>query len=332
MNKFILIALLAINSVYSIRYKCMDKIGAAPTGKCLVADYLDTRYVSKCKTGLVCDFAGSIDEDYDVTEVANWGQCIAVKIPGAVGQVCADSAECGSNNCANLACAEQADERCNNDFGCAAGRFCAEDGYCQNLRLSGAKCAESKECPPYNVCNSGRCTKIGEVGSGGVSNDLDEDFANIVCEHGVTNESGECKKISDESTNYCVYDSVNSIYTHTVTFDDGSTRTTECRTNILTGAPYPAINIAKQNAFDNYKAAISNNPKGNADSIWEFKNNRIHGDNKEVKAALTAYLYPELADGDDDAVCVRNYMQQYILSSNNIKFSKIMILLFALFI
>ena len=56
MNKFILISLLALNFVYSERYKCMDKLAVAPQGKCLVEDFLDTRYVTKCKTGLVCDF------------------------------------------------------------------------------------------------------------------------------------------------------------------------------------------------------------------------------------------------------------------------------------
>ena len=238
-----------------------------------------------------------------------------------------------SNNCANLKCAEQADERCNNDLSCAAGRFCGEDGYCQDLRNSGEKCVESKECPPYNVCNRGRCTKIGEIGSGGVANDLDEKFNAIVCEHGIMNDSGECKKIIDEETNYCKYDKDKEKYYHTVIYDDNTSSKTECRTNILTGAPYPNWNLEKQNAFDNYKSAIAKYPKGNTDSIWEFKNNRIHGDKKEVKAALTAYLYPELAnDGDDEAVCVRNFMQQYTLSSNKINISKIMILLFALFI
>jgi len=331
MNKFILIALLAFNSVYSVRYKCMDKLAVAPVGKCLVIDFLDIRYVSKCKTGLVCDFA---EPDDDTENPANWGQCVPVKIPGAVGQICADNAECQSNNCANLKCAEQADERCNNDLGCAAGRFCSEDGYCQDLRISGEKCVSSKECPPYNVCNRGRCTKIGELGgNGGVSNDLDDKFKAIVCEHGIMNDSGECKKIVDEESNYCKFDKDDSKYYHTVIYDDNTSSKTECRTNILTGAPYPNWNLEKQNAFDNYKAAVAKYPKGNTDSIWEFKNNRIHGDKKEVKAALTAYLYPELSnDGDDEAVCVRNFMQQYTLSSNKINISKIMILLLALII
>ena len=326
MNKFILISLLALNFVYSERYKCMDKLAVAPQGKCLVEDFLDTRYVTKCKTGLVCDYS----EDEDV-QLANWGQCVPVKIPGAVGQICADSAECMSHNCANLACAEQADERCTNDLACAAGRFCGEDGYCQDLRVSGAKCDDSKECPPYNICNSNRCTKIGEIGSGAAANDLDDMFLAIACENGIINEAKECKKIIDEKHNYCEFN--NGRYEHTVIFDDGSQATRECRTNILTGAPYPAWNIEKQNAFGKYKDAIAKNPKGNADSIWEFKNNRIHGDNKDVKAALIAYVYPELAnDGDDEAVCVRNFMQQWRLSSNKINISKIMILLFALII
>ena len=326
MNKFILISLLALNFVYSERYKCMDKLAVAPQGKCLVEDFLDTRYVTKCKTGLVCDYS----EDEDV-QLANWGQCVPVKIPGAVGQICADSAECMSHNCANLACAEQADERCTNDLACAAGRFCGEDGYCQDLRISGAKCLYSKECPPYNICNARRCTKIGEIGSGAASNDLDDMFLAIACENGIINEAKECKKIVDEKHNYCEFN--NGRYEHTVIFDDGSQATRECRTNILTGAPYPAWNIEKQNAFGKYKDAIAKNPKGNADSIWEFKNNRIHGDNKDVKAALIAYVYPELAnDGDDEAVCVRNFMQQWRLSSNKINISKIMILLFALII
>ena len=329
MNKFILIALLALNSVYSKRYKCMDKLAVAPQGKCLVEDFLDTRYVTKCKTGLVCDFVEN-DED---NENPKWGQCVPVKIPGAVGQICADSAECLSHNCANLACAEQADERCTTNFACAAGRFCGEDGYCQDLRISGAKCFESKECPPYNICNAGRCTKIGEIGSGAASNDLDEMFQAIACENGIINDGGECKKIVDETHNYCEFNKDDGKYYHTVKFDDGSSATRECRTNILTGAPYPAWNIEKQNAFGNYKDAIAKNPKGNADSIWEFKNNRIHGDNKDVKAALITYVYPELAnDGDDEAVCVRNFMQQWRLSSNKISISKIMILLFALII
>ena len=326
MNKFILISLLALNFVYSERYKCMDKLAVAPQGKCLVEDFLDTRYVTKCKTGLVCDYS----EDEDV-QLANWGQCVPVKIPGAVGQICADSAECMSHNCANLACAEQADERCTNDLACAAGRFCGEDGYCQDLRISGAKCLYSKECPPYNICNAGRCTKIGEIGSGAASNDLEDMFLAIACENGIIDENGKCKKIVDESHNYCEFN--NGKYYHTVKFDDGSQATRECRTNILTGAPYPAWNIEKQNAFGKYKDAIAKNPKGNTDSIWEFKNNRIHGDNKEVKAALIAYVYPELSnDGDDEAVCVRNFMQQWKLSSNKISISKIMILLFALII
>ena len=330
MNKFILIALLAFNSVYSIRYKCMDKLAVAPAGKCLVIDYLDVRYVSKCKTGLVCDFAEPSDEEE--VNIANWGQCVPVKIPGAVGQICADNAECQSHNCANLKCAEQADERCTNSLGCAPGRFCGEDGYCQDLKISGEKCVSSNECPPYNVCNRNRCTKIGEVGSGGISNDLDEKFNAIVCEHGILNDSQECKKIVDEESNYCKFDKTDNKYYHTVIFDDGTSSKTECRTNILTGAPYPKWNLEKQNAFDNYKAAVAKYPKGNTDSIWDFKNNRIHGDNKEVKAALTAYLYPELSGGDEEAVCVRNFMQQYTLSSNKINVSKIMILLFALFI
>ena len=330
MNKFILIALLALNSVYSERYKCMDKLAVAPQGKCLVEDFLDTRYVSKCKTGLVCDFEEK--EEDEVNEDPKWGQCVPVKIPGAVGQICADSAECLSHNCANLACAEQADERCTTNFACAAGRFCGEDGYCQDLRISGAKCFESKECPPYNICNAGRCTKIGEIGSGAASNDLSDELKAIACENGIMNEGGDCKKIIDEKNNYCEYDSTQGKYYHTVIYDDGSQSTRECRTNLLTGAPYPNWNIEKQNAFGNYKAAIGNNPKGNADSIWDFKNNRLHGDNKDVKAALIAYLYPELSGGDDETVCVRNFFQQWKLSSNKISISKIMILLFALII
>jgi hypothetical protein len=327
MNKFIILALIAINSVYSLKYKCMDKLAVAPQGKCMVVDYLDTVYVTKCKTGLMCD---SDLEEGD----ANWGQCVPVKLPGTAGQVCADNAECMSNNCANLACAEQPDETCSNALACGLGRFCGNDGYCQNIREYGAKCDVSNECPPYSVCNLGRCTKIGEMGGGkGASHDLDNEiFKGIVCENGI-HDSGTCKKIVDEQTNYCEYDSSDSTYKHTVTFDDGTSATTECRTNLLTGAPYPALNLAKQYAFDNYKAAVANNPRGSADGVWDFKYNRIHGDNKDVKDALTAYLYPELADdGNEDAVCIRQYMAQVTLSSNKINVSKILILLFALFI
>ena len=326
MNKFIILALIAINSVYSVKYKCMDKLAVPPAGKCIVTDYLDTRYVTKCKTGLVCDFN---EEEGN----ANWGQCVPVKVPGTAGQICADNAECMSNNCANLACAEQTDETCSNSLACGLGRFCGVDGYCQDIKEHGAKCSESSECPPYNVCNLGRCTKIGEMGNDkGAGNDLDEDLRGIVCENGI-HVAGTCKKIVDEINNYCLYESNDGKYYHEVKFDDGSSAKQECRTNLLTGAPYPVINLAKQNAFDNYKAAVAKYPKGNADSVWEFKNNRIHGDNKEVKDALTAYLYPELAgDGNEETVCIRQYMAQYRLSSNKINVSKILILLFVLFI
>ena len=108
MNKFIIIAILALSYVSAQRYRCMDKLDGSPAGKCLVVDNIGIYYVSSCKTGKVCDY----NEDENDPNWSNWGQCKSFKLPGFDGQACTSNEECLSNNCDGTSCAEKSGGVC----------------------------------------------------------------------------------------------------------------------------------------------------------------------------------------------------------------------------
>ena len=337
MNKFIIIAILALSYVSAQRYRCMDKLDGSPAGKCLVVDYIGIYYVSSCKTGKVCDYV----ED----EVAGYGQCTNFKLPGFDGQACSNNEECLSNNCDGTKCAEKVSGFngdvgiCINDLACEKGKFCNEDGYCEALRSG--ECEFSNQCKPYHVCNfneagEGTCVKVGTLNSGTPVNiyDLPDEYKGLVCKGGYVNSDGKCDRITkDDDIKYTGGD-----YEMTVSLEFGLTgnavETVDFRTNVLTGAPYPEWNKKKSDAMSKYISEVNDNERDDDDGVWAFGLNRLTGDKKKVKEALIKYIYPELYDDEDDdeIECVRKYMQQITLSSKSINISKYLLLLVALFL
>ena len=333
MNKFIIIAILALSYVSAQRYRCMDKLDGSPAGKCLVVDYIGIYYVSSCKTGKVCDYV----ED----EVAGWGQCTNFKLPGFDGQACTSNEECLSNNCDGTKCAEKVSGYdgdvgiCINDLACEKGKFCNEDGLCKPIHSG--ECDFSNECQPYHVCNFndkgvGTCVKVGSLDTNSyVYNDLPDEYKGLVCKGGYVNRESKCDRITaDGDIKYTGGD-----YEMTVTLESGLTdETIDFRTNVLTGAPYPEWNKKKSDAISNYLSEVDDNKRDDDDGVWAFGTNRLTGDKKKVKEALIKYIYPELYDDEDDdeIECVRKYMQQITLSSKSINISKYLLLLVALFL
>ena len=230
MNKFIIIAILALSYVSAQRYRCMDKLDGSPAGKCLVVDYIGIYYVSSCKTGKVCDYV----ED----EVAGWGQCTNFKLPGFDGQACTSNEECWSNNCDGTKCAEKVSGYdgdvgiCINDLACEKGKFCNEDGLCKPIHSG--ECDFSNECQPYHVCNFndkgvGTCVKVGSLDTNSyVYNDLPDEYKGLVCKGGYVNRESKCDRITaDGDIKYTGGD-----YEMTVTLESGLTdETNDFRTN-----------------------------------------------------------------------------------------------------
>ena len=335
MNKFIIIAILALSYVSAQRYRCMDKLDGSPAGKCLVVDNIGIYYVSSCKTGKVCDY----DDNVDDPNWSNWGQCKSFKLPGFDGQACTSNEECLSNNCDGTSCAEKSGGVCINDLACEKGKYCDDvDGKCKSIKKSGEECKSSNECKPYHVCNyesdkaeKGTCTKVGTVDSGKVSiiYDLPEEYKAIACSGGFITSGNICAKINSEDDPK--YDS--GELTMVVHTDQGD-QTVEFRESVLTGAPYPEWNEKKSKAMSKYLSEVKDNDRDDDDGVWQFGSNRVTGDKKKVKEALIKYIYPELYDDEDDdeIECVRKYMQQITLSSKSINISKYLLLLVALFL
>jgi len=329
MNKFIIIAILALSYVSAQRYRCMDKLDGSPAGKCLVIDYLGIYYVSSCKTGKVCDDV----EDNTV----GWAQCTNFKLPGFDGQACTDNAECLSNNCDGTKCAQK-DNYCINDLACEKGKYCDENGECKDIKGSGQECERSTECNPYYICNKenetddyGKCVKVGDLARGSlVYNDMPSEYEALVCYSGYKNSDNKCDKIVEDKSPTFNYGELKM----TVTLESGVNEDIEFRENLLTGAPYPEWNTKKQDAFSKYISAVNDNKRDPDKGIWAFGTNRVTGDKKKVKEALIKYVYPELYDDEDDdeIECVRKYMQQVTLSSKSINISKYLLLLVALFL
>ena len=354
MNKFIIIAILALSYVSAQRYRCMDKLDGSPAGKCLVVDNIGIYYVSSCKTGKVCDY----NEDVDDPNWSNWGQCKSFKLPGFDGQACTSNEECLSNNCDGTSCAEKSVQKeengpvfgvCINDLACEKGKFCNSDGICEKFKDANQNCKKSNECKPYHVCNydsaldpdpekrkyqSGTCVKVGSLDSGSKSfiNDLPEDYKAIACKGGFITSGNICAKITgEENPSYDNGELTMTVHIDTDKVDD---QTVEFRENVLTGAPYPEWNKKKSDAMSKYLSEVNDNDRDDDDGVWEFGSNRVTGDKKKVKEALIKYIYPELSDDEDDdeIECVRKYMQQITLSSKSINISKYLLLLVALFL
>lgn len=329
MNKFIIIAILALSYVSAQRYRCMDKLDGSPTGKCLVIDYLGIYYVSSCKTGKVCDDV----EDNSI----GWAQCTNFKLPGFDGQACTDNAECLSNNCDGTKCKEK-DGLCINDLACEKGKFCNSIGVCQDLRGTNQECLRSNECNPYHICNRenkndelGKCVKVGSLGIGSlVLNDMPSEYEALVCYSGFKNSNEKCDKIVEDNTPTYRYGEL----IMKVPLESNDEEEIDFRENILTGAPYPEWNLKKQQAFSKYISEVNDNKRDPDKGVWDFGANRVTGDKKKVKEALIKYIYPELYDDEDDdeIECVRKYMQQVTLSSKSINISKYLLLLVALFL
>ena len=345
MNKFIIIAILALSYVSAQRYRCMDKLDGSPAGKCLVVDNIGIYYVSSCKTGKVCDY----NEDVDDPNWSNWGQCKSFKLPGFDGQACTSNEECLSNNCDGTSCAEKSVQKkkngpvfgvCINDLACEKGKFCNSNGICEKFSSDANKnCERSNECKPYHVCNFesdtatlGTCVKVGSLESGRLSfiRDLSEDYKAIACKGGFITSGNICAKITDNGTPT----PENGELTMTVSTDNQGNQPVEFRENVLTGAPYPEWNKKKSEAMSNYLKEVNDNGRDDDDGVWDFGSNRLTGDKKKVKEALIKYIYPELSDDEDDdeIECVRKYMQQITLSSKSINISKYLLLLVALFL
>ena len=331
MNKFIIIAILALSYVSAQRYRCMDKLDGSPAGKCLVVDNIGIYYVSSCKTGKVCDY----NEDENDPNWSNWGQCTSFKLPGFDGQACTSNEECLSNNCDGTSCAEKGGGVCINDLACEKGKYCDTDGFCKSIH--GDECRFSSECKPYHVCNfdstgKGSCVKVGSLDTNSdVNNDLPDEYKAIVCKGGYVNSNSQCDRITNDNTPE--YKGGELILKPTL--ESGITdEVIEFRTNVLTGAPYPEWNKKKSDAMSKYISEVNNNGREDDDGVWEFGRNRLTGDKKKVKEALIKYLYPELYDDEDDdeIECVRKYMQQIELSSKSINISKYLLLLVALFL
>ena len=333
-------------------FRSMDKLDGSPTDRCLVQDINRISYVKKCKKGKYCQIFKNPNEDSDYGYIQ--GMCVNFKMPLFVDDPCLSNEECLTQNCDDGKCAKQ--EFCLNDNQCEKGYYCDihrlnkndNTHSCLKMIDEDNECFSNEECGKFMLCNYDRneenrdigiCKTIGSIETGPVKvfingkNSTDNKFDKYLCKSGII-EDGECSnKTYDDISLLC--DNSNKTCKDNISI--------ECKFNPIEKNYYCPIKKQKI-AFEKYRSEIEKQAKKyeNDDKMWNWNNNRFHGDKKELKEYLFYYENPiftqyneEYNEGKDDkdALKVIEFLQQMYLNSNWIKANiKILFLIITIFL
>ena len=312
--------------------RSVEKLDASPTEKCLVQDENGISYVKKCKKGKYCN----IFENSGVIE----GVCVNFLLPLFVDDTCTSNEECLSQNCDNGKCKEP--DNCFNDLQCDYGKYCDihnpnDKTYkCKDLKEQDKDCYSNEECGKFMLCNYnktddkgnaiGICTKIASVVTDNEAcvvidgvKECDSELNKFLCENGQIY-NNKCLKLENDEIscedNYCKINDENDEYKF------------ECKFNPIANNYYCPYSNAQKNVFQKYKNEIVEQYKKyeNDDIMWNWNNNKLHADDKDLKELLFYAENPffakyntEIGSGkedDEDAIKVIEFLQQLSLSSN----------------
>ena len=309
----------------NVFFRSMEKLDASPTDRCLVQDINGISYVKKCKKGKYCQKFKN----------GNYiqGICVNFKLPLFVDDACLSNEECLSHNCDNGKCKEQ--DFCFNDNQCEKGKYCdmhKTDGNtykCTNMIKENEACYSSEECGKFMFCvkqsetdNQGNCKKIASEPEGSsvfvfVNGVHSEKYDKFICENGQIIRNICSNAANSEITcddNKCTIDS-----------------SIDCQYNPIENYYYCPYSNYQLTAFKKYKSEIDKQfgKYENDDLMWNWNNNRLHADKKELKEYLFYYENPIFTkynveyskDDDEDALDVVEFLQQMYLKSNWLKTS-----------
>ena len=345
--KIVFLFLFFTISLENYIFRSMKKLDGSPTDRCLVQDINGISYVKKCKKGKYCQIFSNEYSDYEQ------GICVNFKLPLFVDDPCLSNEECLTQNCDNGKCAEQI--FCLNDNQCEKGKYCDihkkndNNTYsCLEMLDEGGECFSNEECGKFMLCNyassegnnaKGKCTRIGSIENETVkliinnTNSSNSEMAKYLCKSGV---------IKNET---CINDNLDDIglLCNSSTNKCEDNNDFECKFNPIENNYYCPIKKQKI-AFEKYRTEIEKQfgKYENDDKMWNWNNNRLHGDKKELKEYLFYYENPiftkyntEYDEGNDDkdALKVIEFLQQMYLNSNWIKTNiKILFFIISMFL
>ena len=340
----------SISKIFS-RLKCVTSLTGGLLDSCYAKDVNNIAYVSKCKKGKICMNKNDMIESRSINNLEifqnvisdlNLGQCVPFPMPLFIDDACVVNEECASKNCDGGKCKEP--EFCTDDLQCDYGKFCdCHRNYgrtykCIKLQKEGNDCADHNDCGKFMLChkeendnqNGGTCMKIGSIPNGDKTNH------DMLCKSGFRIDR-ECREITENSICYSNSSDPNKFISN-YTLDDVSNNTKECKQIDIDDSYYPEYSRSKIEAFYDYKNLLDEeyDEMENDDVMWNWNNNRYHGDNKELKKKYFFYLHPEFYgkydNFDDEMDCIIDYLRQKELNISINKISKLLLLLFTLFL
>jgi len=345
----------SISKIFS-HLKCANTLAAQVTDSCLIKDINnDITYVSKCKKGKICISSEELKNTRSITknnlflnEISklNLGQCVPFIMPLFVGDSCAVNEECASKNCDGGKC-EVPKDFCYNHLQCDYGEYCElkknenEDGdhKCHKFKKEGQNCFEDAECGRFMICDYNEkilrnvCQKIGSVSIGSLVNN------EMSCKTGYINKNKNslyCKEITENEV--CKLDPSTSTYSAKIKLDDEDSESEPCSKNDLDGFYYTENSRNKIEAFYDYKSKLDElyDEMEDDEIMWNWNDNRYHGDNKELKTKYFFYKHPfyygKYQKDDDEMDCVIDFLKQRELNGKNNKISKFILMMFMLFL
>ena len=338
----LLFYLSSISKIFS-RLKCVTSLTGL-TDSCYAKDVNNIEYVSKCKKGNICINKNDMLESRSINNLEifqnvisdlNLGQCVPFPMPLFIDDACVVNEECASKNCDGGKCKEP--EFCTDDLQCDYGKFCDchrkndRTNKCIKLQKEGNDCADHNDCGKFMLCHkekghsAGHCTKIGSIANGNFA------IHDMLCKTGFRNTNDLCKEITENTI--CNENDKATIY-----LDDDEIEDVECKKIDIDDSYYPNVSRSKIEAFYDYKNLLDEeyDEMENDDVMWNWNNNRFHGDNKELKLKYFFYLHPEFYgkydNFDDEMDCIIDYLRQKELNISINKISKLLLLLFTLFL
>jgi hypothetical protein len=266
----------------------------------------------------------------------NLGQCVPFPMPLFVDDACTVNEECASKNCDGGKCKEP--EFCNNDLQCDYGKYCdmhnsdkeKNEYKCKEFKNENEECFDNNECGRFMLCNTectnckGNCKKIGSISNGEKVSD------EMLCKTGFKDFNDYCHEITENK----ICDKGSSQYY----LENNELNNYRCKKNEIDDSEYPINSRNKIEAFYDYKSKLDEefDEMENDDKMWNWNNNRLHGDKKELKLKYFFYKHPEYYGKyhkyDDEIDCIVDYLRQKELNSSINKMSKLLLLTFLLFL
>ena len=341
----ILFLLSSISKIFS-RFKCVSSLSGSLTDSCYAKDVNNgIVYVSKCKKGKICMTKDELLKTRSINNLElfqdglsnlNLGQCVPFPMPLFVDDACTVNEECASKNCDGGKCKEP--EFCSNDLQCDYGKYCdmhntdtEKNKYiCKDFINENERCSNSNECGRFMLCDinnsneGGICTKIGSISNG--KNASHE----MLCKTGFKI-GNQCHEITENTI-------CKGEYSTYYLENDDTDNNNICEKIDIDDSYYPIYSRNKIEAFYDYKSKLDEefDEMKDDDKMWNWNNNRFHGDNKELKLKYFFYKHPEYYGKydkyDDEMDCIIDYKRQKELNSSINKISKLLLLIFLLFL